>query len=1555
MRQLDEKYPHLGAGETAPAPTSTIAAPVAHLDLATVLKVSQAVSGEIVLEKLIDTLLRTAIEQAGAERGLLILSRGDELSIAAEANTSGDTVTVRVREGPVTASEFPESVVHYAARTQESVLLDDASAPSPFSTDEYIRRAHARSVLCLPLVKQGRLVALLYLENRLASSVFTPSSIALLNVLASQAAISLENSGLYRKLQQREAEIRRLFDANIVGIVFWEVDGGIRDANDAFLRMVGYERADLVAGRLRWTDLTPREWLKRDREYAEQQVRLTGRVQPYEKEFLRKDGSRVPVFIGGAAFDAEIKHGVAFVVDITERKRAEEELRRSQHYLAETQKVSHTGSWAWSPVSNTLLYWSEECYRILGYDPVNGLPSFESSFERIHPEDRPALTETIARAVQEKAEFQVEYRLVLPDGTRRNVRILSQPVLDASGKLVEFIGTVMDITEQKRAEEERREHLWFLACMDRVNRAMQRTNDLEAMTSGVLDETLAIFGCDRAWLVYPCDPHAAACRAVMEHTRPEYPGAFVLGERFPVSTQAAETMRRLLDTPGALTDPSISPELRERFNIQSSIAIAVRPRGDRAYLLGLHQCTHARTWTAAERRLFEEIAHRLEDALTGVLAHRNLLASEERYARAMEGSDVGHWDWSIVTDEMFLSERARQMLVLPDGALPRTRMAIMALVPQHPDDLAGWNKNVAEGIAAGRYEREYRVIPKPGEVRWIRACAKVFKDGHGVAIRMVGSLADITESKLAEGALRASEERYSLALDATEEGHFDVNIDKDEVLTSAPLNEIYGFPPGTRLVKRSECLKGFPFYGNDAEIYHAEIRAAEAKGGPERYEFEYRILRSSGEVRWLRTRGKVTRDAEGRARRRTGVVADITERKRAEDALRASEQRYSLAMDAAEEGHFDLNIDTGELFISERLNGVYGFAPGTRFANRREYLDTVRLYPEDADKYHAEMAAAVADGGPERYEFGFRIVRPSGELRWLWTRGKVTRDAEGRAHRRTGVIADITARKLAEEAHRNHLWFLESMDRINRAMQRSNELELMMSGVLEETMAIFGSDRARLVYPCDPDAAISRVVMEHSRPEYPGAFAIGEEVPMDRHAAEFVRRVLDSPGAATVLSNPPEMRERFRVQSAIAIAVRPKGDRPYLFGLHQCSHARIWTAAERRLFEEIARRLEDTLTSVLAHRNLLASEERFALALETSEEGHFDADLETGEIFVSARMNEINGFARQPTIADRIEYFNQIPFHPDDRHVLADILRRESEHGTYDDYEFECRIVSRPGEVRWVHARGKVMRDAEGRARRRIGIIADITARKIAEEALLDARERLAQASKIASLAELSASIAHEINQPLQAIVANGHASLRWLDATPPNIEKAIRTAKRVVRDGNAAAEVVSRIRALFKHAAPAKVDLDINELILQVRTLMADDLHGNAVSLETQLGEDLPRIRADAVQIQQVIVNLARNAIEAMAEAPRKPLLIRSRRSASHVVVDVRDAGTGLVDPGKIFEPFVSTKPTGMGMGLPICRSITEAHGGGIWVVRNEGPGVTFSFSLPIEATKAT
>ena len=160
----------------------------------------------------------------------------------------------------MTAAELPESVLHYVVRTQESVILDDASAQNPFSADPYIRQHHARSILCLPLINQAKLIGVLYLENNLTSHVFTPARIAVLKLLASQAAISLENTRLYRELAEREAKIRRLVDANIIGIFIWNLEGRIIEANEAFLRMVGYGREDLVSGRVRWRELTPDKW-----------------------------------------------------------------------------------------------------------------------------------------------------------------------------------------------------------------------------------------------------------------------------------------------------------------------------------------------------------------------------------------------------------------------------------------------------------------------------------------------------------------------------------------------------------------------------------------------------------------------------------------------------------------------------------------------------------------------------------------------------------------------------------------------------------------------------------------------------------------------------------------------------------------------------------------------------------------------------------------------------------------------------------------------------------------------------------------------------------------------------------------------------------------------------------------------------------------------------------------------------------------------------------------------------------------------------------------------
>lgn len=336
VRQLDELNPHLSHEETTPAVNGMrIGAPVEHLDLATVTKVSQAISGEIVLQKLIDTLMRTAIEQAGAERALLILLHGGEPRIEAEAATVADALLVKVNEQPVTPMALPESVLHFVLRVRENVILEDAAAEPSFAEDPYIRERKARSILCLPLITQGKLIGVLYLENNLAARIFSPARNSVLKMLASQAATALENSRLYSEVQQRESKIRRLLDANIIGIFIIREGGEIIEANQTFLTMVGYDREDLVAGRVNGLDLTPPEWHERTLN-AGTEARRTGAVQQFEKEYVRKDGSRVPVLIGLAVFDARDDQGVGFVLDLTERKRAEAEARESERRYRET-------------------------------------------------------------------------------------------------------------------------------------------------------------------------------------------------------------------------------------------------------------------------------------------------------------------------------------------------------------------------------------------------------------------------------------------------------------------------------------------------------------------------------------------------------------------------------------------------------------------------------------------------------------------------------------------------------------------------------------------------------------------------------------------------------------------------------------------------------------------------------------------------------------------------------------------------------------------------------------------------------------------------------------------------------------------------------------------------------------------------------------------------------------------------------------------------------------------------------------------------------------------
>lgn len=301
--------------------------------------------------------MRTALEHAGAQRGLLIVPHEGEHRIEAEAITTGASIAVHFRQSSVAAADLPGSILHYVTRTCESVILDDASAQNAFSTDEYFRRNRVRSALCLPLIKQAALIGVLYLENNLTPRVFTPARNAVLRLIASQAAISLENAYLYTDLKQENSE----------------------------------------------------------------------------------------------------------------RRRAVEALRRVQAYLAQAQAVSHTGSFSWNPATDESYWWSPETYRIYDFDPAIPLDQ-ERILQQTHPEDKGSLEKALERAREQENDFEVEYRLLMRDGSVKHLQVVASALKDESGD-IEFVGAVMDVTRQRAQEQERVE----------MQRQLQQAAKMEAL------------------------------------------------------------------------------------------------------------------------------------------------------------------------------------------------------------------------------------------------------------------------------------------------------------------------------------------------------------------------------------------------------------------------------------------------------------------------------------------------------------------------------------------------------------------------------------------------------------------------------------------------------------------------------------------------------------------------------------------------------------------------------------------------------------------------------------------------------------------------------------------------------------------------------------------------------------------------------------------------------------------------------------------------------------------------------------------------------------------
>ena len=461
----------------------------------------------------------------------------------------------------------------------------------------------------------------------------------------------------------------------------------------------------------------------------------------------------------------------------------------------------------------------------------------------------------------------------------------------------------------------------------------------------------------------------------------------------------------------------------------------------------------------------------------------------------------------------------------------------------------------------------------------------------------------------------------------------------------------------------------------------------------------------------------------------------------------------------------------------------------------------------------------------------------------------------------------------------------------------------------------------------------------------------------------------------------PEEGKLFGIQSRIVMALYPKGDLPYMFGLSQCSYPRVWTRREEVLFQAIGRRLSDALTSLTMFRRLRESEQRHRSIFESTGVSIWEQDFSGAKAVIdelkaqgvrdfrqyfAAHWDVVRRLDRLVRVLDVNEETVKMFRAKSKADLLAslDKLRTPETRATFVDLLVNIAEgwTSREGEITLQDLEGRQLTalftitfppTAKGFERLLITMI-DVTQRKHAEQRAAQAHAELAHVTRVTMLGEMTASIAHEVNQPLAAIVADANASLNWLAAAHPDLESVRGALDAIVRDGHRAGEVIQRIRQLASKGAPRKDAVDLNDVVRDVVPLVRAELRHQEISLMLDLASKLPPVLGDRIQLQQVLLNLVMNAVEAMGTVTGRPrrLIIRSEPDDDdHVSVAVQDTGIGIAANhlDQVFSAFFTTKPGGMGMGLSISRSIIEAHGGRLWTTPNRPHGAVFHFALPV------
>lgn len=622
------------------------------------------------------------------------------------------------------------------------------------------------------------------------------------------------------------------------------------------------------------------------------------------------------------------------------------------------------------------------------------------------------------------------------------------------------------------------------------------------------------------------------------------------------------------------------------------------------------------------------------------------------------------------------------------------------------------------------------------------------------------------------------------------------------------------------------------------------------------------------------------------------------------------------------------------------------------------------IFPDGSYEVYAQAVdAALASGENREIEFVVPGSDGPGETPIIHQiRMIAMRDEHGEV---TGVLAigrDITERKRAETERLTNLHFFESMDKINRAMQGTKDLQSMLSDVLDVMLAIFECDRAFLLYPCDLDAATWRVPVERTKPEYPGALALNLEIPMDADVRRAFRAILasDAPvgyGPGNEEPLPLEVAEQFSEKSVLAMALYPKTDKPYMFGIHQCSGPRAWTTEERRLLKEIGQRVSDGLTSLLVQRDLQESEAKYRRIVSTATEGIWAFGPDALTTFVNARMANMLGYSCAEIMGRPMSDFVFDEEAPDFRQRLK-ALEALSRQGV-QEYD-ERRLRRKDGQSVWALISATPILDDQHRPQGAFGMFTDITERKQAEEQIkslnLDLEHRVAErtAQLEAANKELEAfsySVSHDLRTPLRAIdgfsqiLLKGHASK--LDDEGKRLLNVVRNAAS--RMGQLIDDILEFSRAGRLEINPH--DIDMERLAREVMDEL--ELADPGGKTQFEIGP-LPPARGDRAMMRQVFVNLLSNAIKFSRTRETPRIQVGATIEDGETAYFVKDNGVGfdMQYAGKLFGVFQRLHSVyefeGTGIGLAIVRRIISRHGGRTWAEGSINEGATIYFSVP-------